>query len=177
MLPSTWQIIANLSTTIAAFVAIVTLIYIAKQARATLRIVEQNKKSTRHNLTTQLLLRFNDDNYTKHLARAIRFLRDETISIEEKKKIVGENNRKGIDLNLSIRITLNFFEQIGLWYNREILDKQLVQDYIKTASLSYFEQSKWYIDKVRAKFSSSIYTEWEKMNDELKNELRRANIT
>ena len=163
-----WSTIAaNIAVIAAAVIGLGTLIYIARQVKASYDAVSQSRHNTQIVNTITLIRALFDPSYIENMTNAMRFLGDESKSIEEKKEILRkvDTNTDAKELSINIKHTLNLFELVAVMYNQNLLDKSLVKRFMKTASLEYHNRSRWFIEKARTKYKSpSIYCEWEKMN-------------
>ncbi|MBA7673253.1 hypothetical protein ES703_81445 [subsurface metagenome] len=182
MQPLVLSDLASIATIAAAIIAIISLIYIARQAGAVREQVKQIGEQTdvvkgireqigvvgeykKLDRTYDYLKRYGDPNFRPIAAEAINFLKREDITLANKWKILEDkDDPKHVDLKSKVVYTLNFFEELGVMYNRDLTDKEIVKVVFKDPSLKYTEYATRYI-AYRRKEIPGVYVEWEKIGD------------
>lgn len=122
---SGWGIAASIATIAAAVTAIISLIYIARQAGAVReqvgRMREQTDVVRKHKKVDRAydyLKRYDDPNFRPVAAEAINFLKREDKTLEEKWKILEDKeDPEHVSLKSKVVYALNFFDELAIMYN------------------------------------------------------------
>jgi len=65
---------------------------------------------------------------------------------ERSRILEDKKNLDNITRKTDITTVLNFFEELGVMYNRGLVDKGLIKKFFPTISITYYKYaSKWYI--------------------------------
>jgi hypothetical protein len=140
--------------------------YLAEQIRVSL----QQEKITR---SYDYIKRYNDPAFREILAQVGKFFRNEQITESEKLEILFYNKETDgyKDIRSSVAMHWNFFEDMAIFYNRNLLDKELITSFFKSISMDIFDKSRWYIEKMKIETQRDSFCEERKtMNDKLKKE-------
>ncbi|HSE84272.1 MAG TPA: hypothetical protein VLB01_06970 [Thermodesulfobacteriota bacterium] len=122
--------------------------------------VHHAKKEARKDRTLTILNKYFHKDLSPHVESAWEFIQDSGRSQSE--KLNDFRNNPQIRTNL-IEV-FNFFEEIGLMYNADLLDKEIIKRYFGPLILGYFIQSKWLIQSLRETHPfGETYAEWENM--------------
>jgi len=189
---SGWGIGTSVATILAAIIAAATLVYIAIQAGAVKdqviemkeqaeRVREQAERvreqtevirgQTKENRAYEYMKRFNDPSFRLMAAAAIRLLEDPDVSETEKwKTLEDKKSLENVTLQANVTNLLNFFEELGVMYNKELIDEGIIKEFFPTISdVIYRYANKWYIPGRRERTGrKTIYKNWKRMNDDLK---------
>ena len=175
MVLSGWGIAASIATIAAAIIAIISLIYIARQAGAVREQVEGMRDQTdvmrehkKVDRAYDYLKRYQDPRVRPIVVDAIHFLKREDKALKDKWKILEDKeDAEHIDLKSKVVYTLNFFDELGVMYNRNLVDQEIIKDVFKDPSLIYYEYATRYITRRRREIPG-VYADWEKMNNDFK---------
>ncbi len=158
-----WQFFLDYTTIVAGFAAATSVFYLAKQIKVT---IEQEKV----NRSCDFIRRFNDPVFGKMLADAMLFLK----SLQEKAKVKKflekrHGNPTWIKMYQTIGICLNFFEEMGELYNRNLLYEELIDDFFSSGSIFYYEKAEPYIKlRIEQTKRAYLFKEWRTMNETFK---------
>lgn len=134
--------------------------------------VHNAKKEARKDRTLTILDKYFHKDLSPHVESAWEFIHDSSRSQSE--KLNDFYNNPQVRANL-IEV-FNFFEEIGLMYNADLLDKQIIRRCLGPIILGYFIQSKWLIQSLReAHPFGETYVEWENMIGSLSKKIDREN--
>ncbi len=178
-------IAAGIGTIATAIVAIISLVYIAKQARAVREQVEQIREQAqgmreqtevvreqaKTNRAYEYIRRFNDPTMRIVKAEAVGFLKNTSISEERKWAVLlgGEGNPNNIDLQSKVMLILNFFEELAIMYNRNLVHREIIESFFRKISLRYYEYATRYVSERRVRMNHPmLYGEWQEMNINLR---------
>lgn len=64
-------------------------------------------------------------------------------------------------------VVFGYFQEIGLMYNLNVLDKEMVKKMIIDVSLKCYALAERYVNELQRKYGDA-YKEWGKMNEDLK---------
>jgi hypothetical protein len=77
---------------------------------------------------------------------------------------VGSWRQMPLKDKIEVLASLNFWEELGGMYNRELVDRLLIDEYFGDAALDLFERSMWLVRYQRNQSpGDAIYNEWEAM--------------
>lgn len=173
------DIIAGVATIVAAIVAIISLRYIAKQAGAVReqvegireqaqRMREQTeviREQTKQNRAYEYMRRFNDPAFREIASETLNFLKKD-MKETEKCKILEDPEH--VDLKSKVANVLNFFEELGIMYNNDLVRKDIIKNSFRTSSATYYRYAIPILEKMRELYGKTILENWERMNDDLK---------
>lgn len=113
-----------------------------------------------------------DRDHIEHVISAMDFFREKFISQETKWQLA--NNEPNIKKN--VRIYMNYFEELGLSYNKGIIDKSLIELMIGEASLSNYDELRWFVKRFQDEDIQDepdipeellTYIQWTNMNKQI----------
>ena len=156
----------SLTETILILTGVITaisVVYLAEQ----IRVASEQEKVKR---SYEYLARYNSEDFEKTIKDACNFIRDGRITKDEKMDIVSNRkNPKYKTTRSTISLYFNFFEEMAILYNRNLLNKDLIRSFFKSITLSTYNDGKDIIDRLRKEGSKTFFKEWEKMNKDLEN--------
>ncbi|MEK7571424.1 MAG: DUF4760 domain-containing protein [Patescibacteria group bacterium] len=143
--------------------ASISVVYLAEQIRVA---VEQEKAKRSY----EYFARYNNESFKETTAEALVFLRDGGKTKNARLDIISNmKNPQYKKIRPIVTLYFNFFEDLAIFYNRNLLNKELIRSFFKSIALTAHDEGKDCIDKLRADANSStFYKEWEKMNEDLK---------
>lgn len=158
----TWAIVADISTVGASLAVIFTLIFIAKQARRLREQLIVFREQSRTNLTYQMLLRWNDPQFSRHVQDATLVISDTSQSIDQKMRRF-ENPEDSFRFNLMVLMT--FMETLSGAYFKGDIDQHLVYTLFWGLVTYYFTevQRSGFLDHVRQKYGPGTLKLWENL--------------
>ncbi|HEX3036562.1 MAG TPA: hypothetical protein VHT73_15800 [Thermodesulfobacteriota bacterium] len=134
--------------------------------------VHHAKKESRKDRTLTILNRYFHKDLLPSVESAWEFIHDSRLSQSD--KLNDFHNNPQIRANL-IEV-FNFFEEIGLMYNTDLLDKKIVKRCLGPIILEYFIQSQCFIRSLRKTHPfAETYIEWENMISGLSKRVDREN--
>lgn len=157
------SMVYNLSLQQWSYIAtIVTLIFIYREIRA-------KRKQEKRERSFYFIQRLYDNDLYEHGFDAMEFLRRDFMSPEEKWRTSFVDK----DINKSLRMYLNYYEDLGLAYNKNVLDKDIIEKSMGEASLYTFDVIDWYVKRFQVDDLDDdpdtpeellTYIQWTKMN-------------
>lgn len=151
-----WQSLLDITTIIAGFAAAISVFYLAKQIKVS---IEQQKIQKSY----EYLRRFNDYNFRESAKRASAFLKklDKAIHIEI---LANRKDEESIEIKSHVLLLMNFFEEMGTMYKKELVDRELLKDFFCVMSIDYQKQAQYYIDYRKKTDDPLFFENWEWMN-------------
>jgi len=134
--------------------ALLSVFYLAEQVRvATLE--------GRIQRTYEYMKRYNSPEFREDMAMATIFFRDRTRSNQAKWEAVKTDDI----LKSQIVLSMNFFEELGIMYNKNLLEKTVAREFFGSISKSICEDANDYINERRKDpKDEKNYKNWETMN-------------
>ena len=156
-----WQFLLDCAIIIAGFAAAASVFYLAKQIKISINEAKINRSHS-------LIQRYNNPVFGKMLSDAIMLI-GEFRQGKGKLKDFAENTNLSpgvIHAYQSVGISLNFFEEIGQFYNRGFLDDKLIEDFFGASSIYYYKEAESYIKfRMERKKDEELYSQWRTMNE------------
>lgn len=156
-----WQFFLDYAIIIAGFAAAASVFYLAKQIKIT---IEEAKNQRTYDLTK----RFNDPVFGRMIAEAIFFI----VRLENDKELLKDfvanpqKKTEWIAAYQTVNICLNFFEEIGEFYNGGFLNESMADNFFSGSSLYYYKKAEKYIDLRTKKVGrAKLYKAWREMNE------------
>lgn len=151
---------ANIATVAGVLIAFFGLLGIYLQLRT-------NAIQAKRIRTYEFSAKIQQTEFYKHFAQCRYFLNDKDFSEDSKWFEYSE----GIvpDLTEHVYITFAYFEDLGLSYNMNLIDRKIVKKLLKTTITMYYEESEWLRKRIKEHFKSNenIYKQWELMYKDL----------
>lgn len=159
------QVIINFLAIATGSFASISLIFAGLQLKKQHEQQKENTRWQKAQVAHEFIKRFNDPAFREDLSKSITFLVDNKISNDEKYQIIEKN----IELRSQIVLTLNFFEEMGIMYNKNFIDKELIKDFFKSISIDFYTNANFFIQKRRSlnPDHAKNFTQWQSMNKEL----------
>jgi hypothetical protein len=154
---------------ITVIVAIAGLVFVAKQIQIALaefklnRIQsEKNEKWQKSLISHDYIKRYNHHDFMATMAVAIDyFKRDDKNRKERVEELLSDAK-----LRSAIIVSMNYFEEMGIMFNNDLLDRELIRRFFRRISKSYYTSAVSYIENRRQINNNvGIYTNWEAMNN------------
>ena len=150
--------IIDVAIIVTAATASISVFYLAEQIRTS---AEQLKIDRSHEYITK----FSDVDFTTSILKARNFLRDEKTTGPEKENILKNSTP---EIQAPVSSLLSFFEGMAIIYNRNGLDKNLINEFFLDASVKIYRESyEPFIKYVQAQVPQA-YKNWKAMNNELR---------
>ena len=152
--------VVDLATILATGIAAFSVFTLAKQIKIS---VEEEKMKRSHDF----IKRYNDPVYGKMLSDALIFLQNESeyVGIFD----MGNRSPEAVKIRQVVAISLNFFEEMSMLYNRNLLNRDLIKDYFIYVSSYYYEKAEKFIRfRVDLLNRPQYMEEWRVMNDTLR---------
>lgn len=154
-----WQLVIDYATLVAGLAAAVSVYYLAKQIKVS---VDEQKTQRAY----EYLRRYNDYNFRESAKRAYAFLR-KTDKAEHIVVLVNKKDEKSTEIRSHVLLVMNFFEEMGIVYKRDLADRELLKDFFWVMSLDYQKKAQYFIDHRRKTDDSSLFENWEWMNRDM----------
>lgn len=152
------QVAANIATIVGAIAAALGLAGIYWQ-------LSNNAKQARRLKTYEISGKIQDSEFLLHLSKARGFfVEDKSWTNDEKWN--NYNDGKLPDIAIHVFISLAYFEDMALLYNRHYIDRDLIKSLLRAAIIGFYNESKWFRDKAKRKDKES-YIEFDKMCKDL----------
>lgn len=146
-------------TTIAGgFIGVTTLIFIW------LQLIVQNKQS-RLARTYEFSEKLQKIEFLTHLSVSLQYFSDDFASEDGRWNDYINGNIPNTVLH--VYITLAYFEDLAMMYNKNYIDRKLIRRLLKTIIIHYYEKSKWFRKRAKDRDGESIYIEWDKLYKKL----------
>lgn len=145
----------KVATIIAAVAAAGSLIYLGKQIKIS---VEQQKIQRAY----EYMKRYNDPEFRRNIPEVLMILKrltNDWITNGAKWNELKEGTEKRNKLSL----VFNFFEEMGIMYNRDLVSREVIRECFKGVSLSFYKDAERYIKKRKEK-NPRLFENWEQMN-------------
>lgn len=163
---------------VADLAVIATAIFVFFQlgaASSQLRIAAQSYLSAaqaeRTKLAFDFIRRWNDDPQKAIRSQVFEILRNKSLSDEEKFRRLNENPAQ----RAVFRANLNFFEEMGLAYKRNAVDRDVIFEFFGFLAVLYWEGAKGYIMEMRrTEQDKKIDENFESLYDEMRARKRTA---
>jgi hypothetical protein len=156
--------LTDIITLITGAVASISVVYLAEQIRVAGEL-EQSKRSYEY------FARYNNESFRETISDALAFIKDGSRSKDQRLDIISNRkNPKHKQTRSIVTLYFNFFEDMAIFYNRGLLNKELIRSFFKSISLTAYEDGKDCIERLKKDAGKlSFYTEWEKMNSDFQN--------
>lgn len=129
-----------------------------------------NIRKHKRERTDELVGRYSSPAYIGYAYDARKFLEEVT---KDNQEDLWDTFMKEKDIRISVVICFSLFEEIGLMYNKDLIDKKITKGLLRGTIIKFYEISKWLIDKIRKEYrKDNIYKEWEDMCEDLKKEVK-----
>jgi len=138
------------------------VVYLAEQIRVS---IEQEKIKRSYDY----FARYNSEPFRETITEALSFIRDTGRTRDQRWDLMwNKNNPDQKKTRSLVTLYFNFFEDMAILYNRGLLNKNFIQSFFKSISLTAYNDGKDCIDKLRTEeHRPTYYKEWEKMNKEI----------
>ncbi len=153
--------IATAVTAFLAFWALVGAVWQLKDART----------STRETRAQDYLQRYDDPQLIPFVEKA-RFVigPKRELTVAERRARQRWWDHLSFRDQFEVQIALNFWEQMGGMYNRELVDQRLIEEYFGDAALDYWRRAEWLVHHIRDQSpGEAVYNEWDDMCEEILN--------
>jgi hypothetical protein len=151
--PPNW---AEIATACIAFLALVGAFIQLWSARA----------ATRRRTAFSYFERWSDPGSLPYIAEMARLFKREPDQNDEARLSGWEE--KPHEERLKSLLFVNFWEELGGLYNRRLVDREVVRQYLGAAVVLYWEKGQWFIDTCSKRTDSAhLFEEWRKMSENI----------
>ena len=148
----------SVATIVGGFIGVTTLILIWVQ------LLVQNSQS-RLARTYEFSEKLQKTEFITHLAVSLGYFGNDFAS--EDGRWNDYINGKIPDTARHVFITLAYFEDLAMMYNKNYIDRELIRRLLKTIIIRYYEKSEWFRKRAKANDGESIYIEWDNLYKKL----------
>lgn len=138
---------------------------LALEESALNRVQYKNNKKYQESLVAHdFIKRFNSPDFIQMSSASLQYFKEKSQNnkqIEEWIELESDN-----DLKVKIFSSMNFFDEMGLMFNNNLVNRTLISNFFKNFSRDYYNFAMPYINKRRqGKMKTQWpYSNWEKMN-------------
>lgn len=151
--------LARIATSASAVATFFGIIFALWQWRSNIRKHKRER-------TDELVGRYSSPPYIAYSFDARKFLEEASTKNQDNEWQIFIDNK---DTRISVIVCFSLFEEIGLMYNKNLIDKEITKLLLRGTTIKFYEISKWLIDRIRdASKNDNIYKEWEVMCEDLR---------
>jgi hypothetical protein len=148
----------NMATMLVGAATALSVVYLAEQLSESIR-------QAKIKLSNDYLAQYNSEAYHSAASLVFGFFEDSKASSKER----IEKFLKDRDLRFRMLFYYNFFDSVAAVYNRDLLDKELIQVYFESIVITAFEEAKECIYEYRRTIGAGIdFYDWEEMYKDFK---------